>query len=123
MEEGHVLVVRVGDGSFNASLGNAHAIYLDEYSISGILVKTYPVPVADSGPNKKCVLWGGYQYNDGLAQLSADGRSVVFPCYYSTAGATNPVTAPLARVYGMISMNGVIDTSTTTIDIRDDIFQ
>ena len=48
---GNVLVVRVGDGL--AALTNAStAVFLDEYSPTGTLVQSIPLPTAATGANQ-----------------------------------------------------------------------
>jgi len=79
---GNLAVLRVGDGiSTLANTGNA--IFIDEYTITGTLVSTTPLPVTGSG----LICLSGTATSEGQITLSPDGS-------YLTVVGYNPPSLP-----------------------------
>ena len=114
---GNIVVVRYGDGS--AALTNAGtSIFLDEYTPSGALVQTIPLPTSTSGANKR-IVGSGTAATEGLMTLSADGRCLVIPGYDAapgTASITGSTSAAVNRVIAKIDSTGLIDSTTALSD-------
>lgn len=111
--DGNLLVERYGNGG--ALTGNTTAIYVDEYNPSNIEaapLRTINVPTANSGLNRS--LTGiGNSTHEGLMTLSRDEKSVSLIGYNLSANVAVP--SPIAtRVVGLITPDGVINTSTST---------
>lgn len=109
----NLVVVRIGDGV--ATLSNAStAVFLDEYTMAGSLVRTVALPTVASGANLPCTN-SGVATSEGHLGLSGDGRYLVCVGYGTApgmtgiAGSANP---PVARVVARIDMSGNVDTST-----------
>lgn len=114
---GNVLVVRVGDGL--AALTNAStAVFLDEYSPTGTLVQSIPLPTAATGANQPLTC-AGTSTSEGFLNLSDNGLYLTLAGYGTAPGLTS-VAASLAtatpRVIGRVDLNGTIDTSTALSD-------
>ncbi len=115
---GNLVVYRVGDGvSTLANTGNA--VFLDEYTPSGTLVQSVPLPTVASGANLPLVASGSAS-SEGLLSRSVDkqyilltGYGTTIPYASSLAGTTS-VAVP--RVIGVISVNAAINTSTALTD-------
>jgi hypothetical protein len=114
---GNLVVVRVGAGA--APLSNAsQAVFLDEYTPTGTLVQTLPMPTAASGANRPLTN-SGTATSEGFLQLSADGRYLVSAGYGTppgTASVASSATAVVNRVVARTALDGTIDTSTAITD-------
>src|SRR5262245_15512246 len=84
---GDLAVLRYGDGVENLGTGNAVSAYIDEYSPSGTLVQTIPMPT--SGISALTAV--GTASRDGIIQLSQDGSSIVLGGYRANQGALDPI--------------------------------
>ncbi|MDX6202966.1 MAG: hypothetical protein QOJ83_2466 [Frankiales bacterium] len=118
----HLVVYRVGSGA--APLSNAAtAVYLDEYSPAGVLVRSIPVRTAKSGANAPLTATG-LSTSEGEIVRSANGRFLTITGYDAVPGSTGPgglsLTASLPttvpRTLGIVDGNGTVDTSTTLTD-------
>jgi hypothetical protein len=118
----NLVVYRVGDGS--APLTNAAtAVYLDEYTPAGVLVRSIPVPKASKG-NVNALTATGLSTSEGEIVRSANGKFLTLTGYDAQPGTTGPgglsLTASLPtavpRTVGVVDGNGAIDTSTTLSD-------
>jgi hypothetical protein len=118
----NLVVYRVGDGA--APLGNvATAVYLDEYTPAGVLVRSIPVRTARSGANQPLTATG-LSTSEGEIVRSANGKWLTITGYAAAPGAAGPgglsLTASLPtavpRTVGIVDGNGVVDTSTTLSD-------
>lgn len=113
---GNVVIYRVGDGS--AGLVNTGvAVFLDEYSPTGTLVQSIPMPTTASGANN-ALFASGTASSEGLISRSADGQYIIATGYASTHTSSLAGTAAtlINRVVARVDMNGVIDTSTALTD-------
>src|SRR5690349_24931066 len=75
---GDIVVVRLGDGA-TALSGTAAPVFLDEYTPSGTLVQTIPLPTSAAGANKRLTM-SGSATTEGALALSDDG------IYHTLAG-------------------------------------
>lgn len=114
---GNLVVVRVGaNGSLTSLNSAAFSTFLEEYTPSGTLVQTIPMPTTVSGAQRRLVL-SGSAASEGQLTLSADGQYLTFGGYDADAGLASIATTTSAnvnRVVARIGFNGVVDTSTTT---------
>jgi hypothetical protein len=101
-------------------LTNAAApVFLDEFNASGDLVSTVALPTTTSGANRALTA-AGQSRSEGLITNSPDGKLVALTGYAAAPGATGPAGASLtasapssvARVAGIVDINGDYDTST-----------
>src|SRR4051812_9846274 len=110
---GDVVVVRVGGGS--TSLSNAATeVFLDEYSPSGTLVQSVPLPTA-AAVGRRRVTMSGTATSEGALALSADGRYLSVGGFDADPG-TASVASSTARVVARVDGNGVVDSSTAITD-------
>lgn len=117
---GNVVVYRVGDGS-SALSGSGTAIFLDEYSPSGTLLTSVPLPTAASGADKAIVASGSATSEGGLT-LSADGRYLVATGYDAapgTTGLSSSAAASVPRTVARVGAAGDVDTTTALTDFAD----
>lgn len=110
----NLLVVRVGSGS-SILTNSATAVYLDEYTPAGVLVKTIPMPTIDAGTNKKLTLSGTSAF-EGYPVLSPDEETVSLFGYNSAPGTSSVSTTTTGRTIGIINSKGIINASTTITD-------
>ena len=114
---GNFVAVRVGDGS--ATLTSAAApVFLAEYTPTGTLVQTIPLPTADASPNFSFTNSGTAGSDDNLTR-SADGRYLVLTGYDATPGTaavTGTTAAATNRLIGRVGADGTFDTSTRISD-------
>jgi hypothetical protein len=113
---GNLVVVRVGDGA--AALSSAAtAAFLDEYTPTGTLVQSLPLPVADAGANQTLTTTGSSS-SDAHLTRSVNGAYLVFTGYDAapgTAAVAGTTAAAVNRIVGRIAADGSINT-TTRID-------
>ena len=119
---GNLVVVRVGDGSA-ALTSAATAVYLDEYTTTGTLVQTIPLPTAGSGSNRTCVIRGSAT-SEGYLNVSGNGFYLMLAGYDTALGTAGTAietstAATLARVIARVDLSGTIDTSTALGDAYD----
>jgi hypothetical protein len=117
---GNVVVVRVGTGA--APLTSAAApVFLAEYTPTGTLVRTLPMPTADAGTNYSFTD-SGTAYSDNNLTRSADGRYLVLTGYHAAPGTAGIVSTPASttnRLIGRVAADGTINTSTGISDAFD----
>lgn len=111
---GNLVVVRVGDGS--GSLSNAAtASFLDEFTTTGTLVQSLPMPTGVSGMNLPCTV-SGSATGEGLLSISSTGDYLITSGYAAapgTAAVSGTTSAATPRVIARIRLDGTIDTSTS----------
>jgi hypothetical protein len=97
------VVYRVGTGTGSlASSGTA--VFLDEYSPTGNLVQSVPLPTAASGSNKPLVA-SGTASSEGELTLSGDGRYLMAAGYdtsLGTTGLSSSAAATIPRTVGRV---------------------
>jgi uncharacterized repeat protein (TIGR01451 family) len=118
---GNLVIYRVGDGT--AALSNTGApVFLDEYSPSGFLIQSLPLPKEPSGANRRLVA-SGTATSEGLLTRSSDGRFLMATGYDAaiphgiSLPTTDSVTVP--RTIGRIDYLSNSDTSTRLTDFAD----
>ena len=115
---GDLVVYRVGDGSAGLT-SSGNAVFLDEYSPSGALVQSIPLPTADSGADHALIA-SGTATSEGLLSRSADGRYVLLTGYDRAVGGTGSLASTTAtavpRTVARIGSDGTVDTSTALTD-------
>jgi uncharacterized repeat protein (TIGR01451 family) len=114
-------VYRIGSGT-GSLVNTGNPVFLDEYTASGALVQSIPLPTVVSGAQKRLVA-SGTAASEGQMTRSADGRYLLLPGYDATPPHTTSLTgttsATVNRVIGRVDAVGVIDTSTALADAYD----
>nr|MDQ5837921.1 hypothetical protein [Acidobacteriota bacterium] len=113
---GDLVVYRVGDGT--AALGaGATAVFLDEYTTTGTLVQSVPMPTAVSGSNKRLTA-SGTATTEGYMTRSTDGRYLILAGYDANVGTrvTSSNSSSINRVIGRVDASGTVDTTTALAD-------
>ena len=122
---GNLVVYRVGNGSAANLSANGNPVFLDEYTTSGALVQSIPLPATASGGNKALVA-SGTASSDGLLTRSADGTCLAVPGYgrdlgtgsgnltSGTLAGTPAVAVP--RVVARVTAAAAIDITTALTD-------
>lgn len=111
---GNIVVTRVGDGAA-ALTPMATAVYLDEYTPAGTLVQSVALPTAVTG-NNRILTASGNATSELMLARTGNGRSLLL-AGYGTAPGTIAVAGSqandVARVVGVVSPDGTVDTSTS----------
>jgi hypothetical protein len=105
-------VVRVGTGA--ALTSAATAVFVEEYTQSGLLVGTLTLPTAVSGSNRILTMSGTASSEGGMS-LSGDGHYVALAGYDAATGTATVATTAVAtfnRIAGRIDASGTINTTT-----------
>ena len=112
---GDLVVERIGTGSSGPShTPPGTAIFLDEYSPTGVLVQSVALPTAaGSGNTLNPIVDSGSASTQGLLTLSANGSSLVVPGYDAPAGTASITSSTVPKVIGIVGENGSINTTTT----------
>ncbi len=119
--DGNLVIYRTGDGV--TPLANTGSpVFLDEYTPTGTLVQSIPVPTAANGANRPLVASGTAQ-SEGLIARSLDGRYVLLTGYDSVLPGSGSLSsmpaATIHRVVGRVDATGAIDTTTSLSDAAD----
>ena len=117
---GDVVVYRVGDGSTSLS-GSGAPIFLDEYSPTGALLSSVPLPTAAEGADKPIVGSGSATSEGGLT-LSANGQYLVATGYDAAvgiSGLSSSAAATIPRTIARVDASGNVDTTTALTDFAD----
>ena len=115
---GNIAVYRVGTGTGTLSSA-ATAAFIDEYSPSGTLVSSTPMPTAVDGFNRRLTN-SGTATSEGALSLSTDGRYLTVAGYDAATGTANVATtatttgANVVRVVAAVDVDQVVNTSTQT---------
>ena len=115
---GNIAVYRVGTGA-SALTNAATATFIDEYSPTGTLISSTPMPTAVSGFNRRLTN-SGTATSEGALSLSADGRYLTVAGYdaatgtASVAGTSTTGGTPVERVVAAVDVDQVINTKTRT---------
>ncbi|MES3101643.1 Calx-beta domain-containing protein [Sphingomonas faeni] len=114
---GNIVIYRVGAGA--TALSNATAaVFLDEYTSTGILVQSIALPTADTsvgGIANQTLTAIGNSALEGLLTRSVDGRFLMLTGYDTAVATTNAaaLAAATGRVVGRVGVDGLVDTSTS----------
>jgi 2',3'-cyclic-nucleotide 2'-phosphodiesterase (5'-nucleotidase family) len=114
---GNVVIYRVGSGT-GSLINTGNPVFLDEYSSTGTLVQSIPLPTTVSGANKRLVA-SGTATSEGMLTRSADGQYLLLTGYDATPPVVSLAgTASVAvnRVIGRVNAAGTVDTSTALTD-------
>ena len=118
---GHIVVYRVGDGS-GALVNTGNPVFLDEYTTSGALVQSVPLPTTASGAQQPLIA-SGTAKSEGQLTRSADAQYLVLTGYGTTVGGATKLSssaaATIPRTVGRVKFNGSVDTSTALTDFAD----
>lgn len=109
---GNIVVSRVGTGATLTSA--ATAIFLEEYTPTGTLVQTIPMPTAVAGAHAPLTVQGTAT-TEGIVTRSQDGAFLVLGGYGTAPGTAAPsgvASATINRVIGLVDAQGNIDTTT-----------
>jgi hypothetical protein len=116
---GNLVVYRAGDGT-RALTSQGNPVFLDEYTTSGTLVQSLPLPAVQIGSNWPLVA-SGPATSEGFLTRSVDQQYLIltgygpsFIPYVISLPPTPWSTVP--RVIGRVFFNGDIDTSTALSD-------
>jgi len=118
---GHIVVYRVGDG-INALVSTGNSVFLDEYTTSGTLVQSVPLPTVISGAQKQLIASGSAK-SEGMLTRSVDGQYLLLTGYATDLGGSSKLSSTAAatvpRTVGRVRFNGTVDTSTALTDFAD----
>jgi hypothetical protein len=117
---GDLVVYRTGTGQ--AALSSAAtAVFVDEYTKTGVFVQSIAMPTAASGA-QLALTASGTATSEGYLNLSSDGHYLVLTGYNAapgTSGVAGSAAATTARVVGRIDANGNVDTRTNFTNAYD----
>lgn len=115
---GNLVVYRVGDGS--AALNSAAtAVFIDEYSPSGTLVQSIPMPTVVSGSNHRLTASGSATSEGGI-NLSPNGKYLALGGYDAATGTASVVgtaSATTNRVVGIVNSQGIVNTASAFTNV------
>ncbi len=122
---GDFVVYRIGAGGASLS-GVATAVFLDEYTTSGTLIETIPMPtVAGASGSNQALLASGNAPGDGELNLSPDGTRLVLTGYDASVGEGPTIdttsSASVPRVVGIVGASGSVNTTTALTDVEGNI--
>jgi hypothetical protein len=116
---GSIVGYRVGSGSGTAVGAQANAVFLDEYSPSGTLIQSVPMPAVAGSGSLLNPLTASSTGSEGLLNRSVDGTCLTVPGYDAPVG-TLAIAAAAASGVGaverdvaFVAASGVVDTTTT----------
>jgi hypothetical protein len=84
---GDIVVYRVGSGT-GSLVSTGNAVFLDEFTPTGTLVQSIPLPTTASGLNKP-LFASGTATSEGFLTLSADSQYLLLTGYATTTSGTN----------------------------------
>lgn len=121
LSPGNLVVYRIGTGT-GSLVNTGNPVFLDEFSPTGTLVQSIPMPTLVNGTQKRLIA-SGTASSEGQMTRSADGRFLVVPGYDATAPHTSALTGAASsvvnRVIGRVDAEGNVDTSTALTDAYD----
>jgi hypothetical protein len=116
-----VVVYRVGDGT-TALVNTGSPVFIDQYSSTGLLQRTTPMPTATNGTNHRLIA-SGVATSEGLITRTIDGHFVLATGYDAamptTGGVAGTAALTVPRVIGRLDAAGNVDTSTALTDAAD----
>lgn len=116
---GNLLVVRVGDGQSGLT-DKATAVFLDEYTKSGTLVQTVPMPTSGKGAHAPFVV-SGNNASHAFSSLSGNGQLVTLMGYDAAPGTDAAIikAASTPKVIAVVSKKGIETKIAEAVDIID----
>jgi len=118
---GNLVVMRVGEAGTTVPASTAAPAFLDELTPAGALVQTIPLPFVLNGLNRRMNV-SSSSTSDGVLNLSPDGQYLTFVGYDAavfTSGVTASAAATTNRIVGLVSSNGLINSTTRINDGYD----
>jgi len=113
----HLVIYRVGDGS-SSLVNTGNPVFVDEFTASGTLLRSVPMPLTVNGNNRRLVA-SGTATSEGLLTRSSDAHFVVLTGYDAplpTSGLVSTTGTAVPRIVGRVAADGTVDTSTQVID-------
>ncbi len=101
---GNLVVLRAGSGTGALSTGS-NAVYLDEYTTTGVLVRSVPMP--NTTPSANVLL--GNSVEEGYLTRSVDGQYLTLVGYAKTGGSSSSPaygTGGIPRAIGVVKSDG-----------------
>jgi hypothetical protein len=118
---GDLVVYCVGNGT-GSLVNTGNPVFLDEFTPSGTLVQSVPLPTAASGPNYPLIA-SGTATSEGFLTQSADGQYLLLTGYGTTIGGTASLSGTSAttvpRVVARVDSAGNINTTTALSDFAN----
>lgn len=118
---GNILTLRVGEVGGTALTTNSAPVFIDEYTTTGTLVQSVPMPFVNSGSNRKFTM-SGTSTTEGFLNLSPDGQYLTFGGYDNipgVSGISSTTATGTNRIVARVTQNGTINTSTRISDGYD----
>jgi hypothetical protein len=110
------MVVRMGSGAPPALTAIAAAVFVDEYTTGGSLLRTITLPTTASGSQRRFVNSGQASSEGALALSYPKGKFVTLAGYDAdpgTTGVAGSASVTTNRVVARIDAAGNVDTSTS----------
>jgi hypothetical protein len=111
---GNLVIYRVGDGSAALST-TATAVFLDEYTPSGVFVQS--IPLASTGASALTAV--GTATSEGIISRAQNGQTLLLTGYRKDAGGANPSSdapATTSRVIASVGISGVVNSAVAVTD-------
>ncbi|NBR24472.1 MAG: hypothetical protein EBU08_12015, partial [Micrococcales bacterium] len=118
---GNILTLRVGEVGGTTLSTNSAPVFIDEYTTTGTLVQSVPMPFVTSGSNRKFTM-SGTSTTEGFLNLSPDGQYLTFGGYDNIPGVigiSSSTATGTNRIVARVTQNGTINTSTRISDGYD----
>lgn len=118
---GNILTLRVGEVGGTTLTTNSAPVFIDEYTTTGTLVQSVPMPFVTSGSNRKFTM-SGTSTTEGFLNLSPDGQYLTFGGYDNIPGVTgisSTTATGTNRIVARVTQNGTINTTTRISDGYD----
>jgi hypothetical protein len=118
---GDLVIYRVGDGT-GSLVNTGSAVFVDEYTPTGTLVQSIPLPSGSSLPTgQNDLVASGTANSEGLLTVSPNGQYITLTGYDRAIGGTGSLSGTTSiavpRTVGIISTStGAVDTSTALTD-------
>jgi len=113
---GNLVTARVGSQGGPTLTNGSNAIFLDEYTLAGVLIQSVALPTAAAGLNFPIAL-SGTASSEGQLNLSADGRYLLLGGYGIAPGTAGVVgLANISRIIARVDLAAAIDTTTALTD-------
>lgn len=108
---GDVVVYRVGDGT-TSLINTGNSVFIDEYSPTGSLVQSLPMPTTVNGA-QNAFFASGTAGSEGDLTVSPNGKYIALTGYASTSSSGSLASSSVPRVVGIVNTaNDAIDTTT-----------
>jgi hypothetical protein len=118
---GNIVTLRVGEVGGTTLTTNSAPVFIDEYTTTGTLVQSVPMPFVTSGSNRKFTM-SGTSTTEGFLNLSPDGQYLTFGGYDNipgVSGISSTTATATNRIVARVTQNGTINTSTRISDGYD----